>query len=553
MKFLELARLYETLEKTSSYITMREILAKFFKKTPKEDLERTAYLTLGQIASQYSDVNIGMADKMAVKSIAKTSKQKEETIYARYKKIGDIGKTAEQYAGKGKLTVKKVFETLHKIAEATGTGSQETKIKLLSGLLTEATPIEARYLARIVIGDLRLGVGDKTVLDALAIAYAKKEARTELEHAYNICPDIGEIAGILAHKGINGIKKIGVKLGVPIQSMLCQRVKALQEIKEKIGYPVVVEEKYDGERMQVHVQNGKVKLYSRRLENITHQFPDIEQAVKKAVKTNCVLDAEVMPVDEKGNLLAFQTLMQRRRKYEIEAYIKKIPVTLFVFDILFLKGKSLIKEPYKKRYAKLKKTLKQTQKIKLALQKACNDSDCIEELFNKTIEHGGEGVVIKNPEGPYQAGVRGWNWVKWKPEYVKGLRDTFDLVIAGAYHGRGRRAGTYGALLCAVYNDKKDTFETFCKLGSGFTDKELAALPKKFKIIKHKPPRLEVSKTMHADVWFDMTKVAEVTGAEITKSPNHTAGYALRFPRFLKWRDKKPEQATTKKEIIQMI
>ncbi len=555
MKFLELAKLYEKLEKTSSYNTMRDILSSFFKKTPKQELEQVAYLTLGQIASQFADVNLGMAAKMAIKSIAMAGNEKEEKVLQQAKKLGDVGKIAELYAGRGNLTVKTVFETLHAIAEASGTGSQDRKITFLAKLLSQATPIEARYLARMVIGDLRLGVGDKTVLDALSIAYTGgKEARKELEQAYHVCPDVGEIARTLAHKGISGIKKIGVKIGVPIQSMLCQRIKDIEQIEKKIGYPVIVDEKYDGERIQVHKEGNKIKLYSRRLEDTSLQFPDIVEAIRKAVKAkNCVIDSEVMPVDSKGNLLPFQTLMQRRRKYEIESYVKKIPVALFAFDLLFVNGKSLIREPYNKRYALLQKFVKQTGKINLAIRKVCNDSDCIEDLFNKTLEHGGEGIVIKNPNGPYQAGTRGWNWIKWKPEYVKGLRDTFDLVVVGAYYGRGRRAGTYGALLCAVYNEQKDRFDTFCKLGTGFTDKELFALPKRFKKIDHKPARLEITKFMTPDVWFDPRTVVEVTGAELTKSPNHTAGYALRFPRFLRWREKTPEEATTLKEILKLI
>jgi DNA ligase-1 len=482
-------------------------------------------------------------------------KQREETVLRQAKKLGDLGKTAEQYAGRGNLTVKTVFETLHKIAEAAGAGSQEKKATLLANLLKQASKIEARYLARIVLGDLRLGVGDKTILDALAIAYAGgKEARKELEQAYHVCPDVGVIARTIARKGIKKIRQIDVEIGIPIQSMLCQRIKDIEEVGKKMGYPVVVEEKYDGERIQVHKKGNSIKLYSRRLEDITPQFPDVIEAAKKAVKAkNCVLDSEVMPVDAKGNLLPFQILMQRRRKHEIEKYIKKIPVALFVFDILYLNGKSLLREPYKKRYDLLQKNMKETKEVKFTLRKTCSDSECIEDLFNKTVEHGGEGVVIKNLAGQYEAGVRGWNWIKWKPEYVKGLRDTFDLVVVGAYFGRGRRAGTYGALLCAAYNDKKDRFETFCKLGSGFTDKELAGLPKKLKKITHKPARLEVSKAMQPDVWFDPRIVVEVTGAEITKSPNHTLGYALRFPRFLRWREKKPEQATTAKEILKMV
>ncbi len=555
MKFNELARLYEKLEKTSSYNTMREILSTFFKHVSKDEIKQVSYLTLGSIASHFADVNLGMAEKMVVKAIAQAGRQKEEIVFRQYKKTGDIGITAENYAGKGGLSVKTVFETFHKIVLATGTGSQDKKIALLAGLLKQASPIEARYLARIILGDLRLGVGDKTVLDALAVAYTgRKEAREQLEHAYNICPDVGLIAETLVKKGLKSVERIGVEIGIPIQSMLCQRIKDIEEVQNKMGYPVIVEEKYDGERIQVHKQGSKIKLYSRRLEDITLQFPDIVEAVKKAIKAkNCVLDSEVMPVDAKGNLLPFQILMQRRRKYEVESYVKKIPVALFAFDLLFVNGKSLIHEPYRKRYQQLQRIVRRTNKIHLALQKTCNDADCIEDLFNKTVEHGGEGIVIKSLNGHYQAGVRGWNWIKWKPDYVKGLRDTFDLAVVGAYHGRGRRAGTYGALLCAVYNEKKDQFETFCKLGSGFTDKTLAELPKKFKKTDHKPARLVITKAMTPDVWLEPKIIVEVTGAEITKSPNHSSGYALRFPRFLRWREKKPEQATTTKEILRMV
>jgi len=554
MKFLELARLYETLEKTSSYLAMREILSKFLKKTSKTEIGKVSYLTLGQIASHFADVNLGMAEKMVVRSIAKAGKEEEHIVFQRYKKLGDIGKAAEEYPGKGSLNVDTVFKTLHEIAKATGTGSQDKKIKLLADLLSKSSSIEARYLARIVLGDLRLGVGDKTVLDALAIAYASREARIQLEEAYNICPDVGLIAETLVRKGLKGVEQIGVELGVPIQSMLCQRIKKIADVKIKMGYPVLVEEKYDGERIQVHKKGVKIKLYSRRLEDITEQFPDVVEAVRKSVKArNCVLDTEVMPVDAKGNLLPFQILMQRRRKYHVQEYIKKIPVVLFAFDILYLNGKSLIKQPYEKRYELLKKSIAESNKIKFTLRKVCQDADCIEDIFNKTVELGGEGVVIKNLSGEYEAGARGWNWIKWKPEYVKGRRDTFDLVVVGAYYGKGRRAGGYGALLCAVYNSKNDTFETFCKLGSGFTDKELLGLLKKFKKVEKKPARVEVKKEMEPDVWFEPKIIVEVLGAEITKSPNHACGYALRFPRFLNWRDKKAEQATSKKEILKMV
>jgi DNA ligase-1 len=565
--FRDLTAAYEQLEKTSSGNALRAILADLFKRTPKDEIDKVAYLTLGQIASEYADVNIGMAEKMVLKAVAVAAQKDESTVVQLYKKRGDIGIVAEELVGRKRkdLAVKEVFDTLHKIAAATGTGSQERKISLLAELLKNASAREARYLARIVQGNLRLGVGDKTVLDALCITFTgSKAAKKEVEYAYNICPDVGIIARTIATKGLAGIRRIGVELGVPIQMMLCQRVKDLNAVPGKMGIPFAVEEKYDGERIQVHKRGTLVTLYSRRLENITAQFPDIVEAVKKNVKAkDCVIEGEAMPVDKEGNLLPFQVLMQRRRKYEIGEYVKKIPVCLFVFEILYHEGESLIREPYAKRYALLQKIIKESDRIKFALRSICKDPDCAEEFFNTTVQRGGEGIVIKSlrPDSDYQAGVRGWNWVKWKPEYVKGLRDTFDLVVVGAYRGRGRRAGTYGAVLCAAYNNTADRFETFCKLGSGFSDKDLAELPGRFRKFetKQKPARLEVSKLMIPDVWFTPAVVVEVTGAEITRSPNHTCGLekgqglALRFPRFLRYRpEKKPEQATTVNEIVRM-
>ncbi len=565
--FKDLAETFEELEKTSSGNALRRILAGLFKKASKKEIDKVAYLTLGRIASDFSDINLGMAEKMVLRAVSVAANKEQAAVSALYKKLGDIGLVAEQLVGRKRkdLTITEVFETLHKIAAASGAGSQEQKVSFFAGLLRNASAREARYLARIVQGNLRLGVGDKTVLDSLCITFTgSKEAKKEIEHAYTISPDVGVIARTIATKGLAGIRKIGVTLGIPIQMMLCQRIKDLDELPEKMGVPFAVEEKYDGERIQAHKTGNKVVLYSRRLENITAQFPDIVEAVRKNVKAkDCVIEGEAMPVDKKGNLLQFQVLMQRRRKHGIEEYVKKIPVCLFVFEMIYYNGKSLIREPYPKRYELLRKNIKESDKIKLALRIICDNPDCAEELFNTTVQRGGEGIVVKSlrPDSTYEAGVRGWHWVKWKPEYVKGLRDTFDLVIVGAYKGKGRRAGVYGALLCAAYNEASDRFETFCKLGSGFTDKDLEELPKKMKKyeVSHKPSLLEVSKLMTPDVWFEPAVVIEVTGAEITRSPNHTCaiekgqGFALRFPRFLRYRpEKSAEQATTTKEILRM-
>ncbi len=564
MKFSELSAAYEELEKTDSGNELRAILSSLFRRVSASEIDQVAYLTLGRIANDYTDVNLGMAAKMVLRAVAEAANADVAEVNALYKKRGDIGVVAEELVGRKRkeLSVGEVFATLHRIAESSGAGSQDKKTSLLAGLLRNASAREARYLARIVQGNLRLGVGDKTVLDALCIRFTgSKEAKKEVDHAYTICPDVGVIAKTIATKGIAGIRRIGVRLGIPIQMMLCQRVKDLNAIPSKMGVPFAVEEKYDGERIQVHKRGNVITLYSRRLENITAQFPDIVSAIQKQVKArDCVLEGEAMPVDKDGNLLPFQVLMSRRRKHGIAEYVKKIPVCLFVFEMLYANGTSLIHDAYPKRYALLQKSVKQNKQIQLALRKVCRTPDEAEEFFNTTVQRGGEGIVVKSlrADSSYQAGMRGWNWVKWKPEYVSGLRDTFDLVIVGAYSGRGRRAGLYGALLCAAYNSTADRFESFCKLGTGFSDKDLAEIPKKFRRYEalHKPARVDVSKAMTPDVWFTPAIVVEVGGAEITKSPNHPCGggLALRFPRFLRYRtEKKPEQATTTKEILKML
>ncbi len=561
MLFLKLAQLYEHLEKITSGNSMRELIAKFFQITNTQEIKKVAYMTIGQISPQYCKINLGLADKMVLRAIAQASKQKIESVTKEYKQLGDAGLAAQKFVGKKRhdLTITEVFDSLHKIAKSTGARSQEKKIDLLSELFENASPIEAKYIARIALATLRLGVGDMTVLDSLAIAFTgTKHAKKELQIAYNTCPDIGIIAKTIATNGICGIRKIGTIIGRPIQMMLAQRVSNFEQVKEKIQGEICAEEKYDGERVQVHKKGNKITLYSRRLEDITLEFPEIVNEIKKNIKAkNCIIEGECVAVDEKGNLLPFQIVMQRKRKYDILEYIKKVPVCFYVFDILNLNGKSCINKTYPKRRALIERLIKETNKIQLAKRIVSFDLDDIEEFFNKTIERGGEGIIAKScaKDSVYTPGKRGWLWIKWKKDYVKKIADTFDFVVVGAFFGRGKRAGSYGALLCAAYNPTKDIFETVCKLGCGFTDVQLLELLKIFKKheVKTKPARVIVNKILEPDVWIEPAIVVEVLGAELTKSPSHTAGLALRFPRFIRYRqDKKPEQATTNKELIAM-
>jgi DNA ligase-1 len=454
------------------------------------------------------------------------------------------------------------------MARASGSGAVDTKISLLAGLLADATPKEAKYIMRTVTGNLRLGIADMTVLDALAIAYGGgKEARELIERAYNISSDLGRVAKSVAEKGLEGIKKFQVLIGEPIRPMLAERLSSPEEILEKLGGKCIAEYKYDGERIQIHKKGSEIILFSRRLENISSQYPDAIELVRNHVKAkDAILEAECVAVDtDTGEMKPFQELMHRRRKYGIEEAIKEYPVSLFIFDALYVDGEDLTLEPYPVRRKALEKAIIEGERVKTAKYIVTGDVKELEKFFLEAIEEGCEGLVCKSvaEDSIYQAGARGWLWIKYKRDYKSEMTDTVDLVAVGAFYGRGKRAGTYGAMLLAAYNPESDTFETVTKCGTGFTDEDLAKLPGMMQkhVIPHKHPR--VNSMLEADVWFEPSVVLEILGAEITLSPIHTcamdairkgSGLAIRFPRFTgNYRlDKAAEDATTVNEIVEM-
>ncbi|NLD64938.1 MAG: ATP-dependent DNA ligase, partial [Crenarchaeota archaeon] len=467
-----------------------------------------------------------------------------------------------------KLTVEQVYASLEKMAKISGSGAVDTKLALLSGLLTDASPQEAKWLIRTVTGNLRLGLADMTVLDALAIAYGGgKETRGLIERAYNISSDLGRVASVVAESGIEGIKKFQVMVFEPIRPMLAERLGVPEEILEKFGGKFVAEYKYDGERVQAHKSGDKVELYSRRLENISSQYPDVVDLIRGQVAAKeAILEAECVAIDlETGDLRPFQELMHRRRKYGVKTAVEQYPISLFVFDLLYVDGLDLTQDAFSKRRVNLEKIIKESDRIKPACQKLVKDTRELEEFFEEAIEEGCEGLMCKSisKDSVYQAGSRGWLWIKYKRDYRSEMTDTVDLVVVGAFHGRGKRAGAYGTLLLATYNPEDDTFETVTKCGTGFTDKDLSELYEKLQ--KHLVPKKNsrVKSTLEADVWFEPFLVLEILGSEVTLSPIHLAaldsirkgsGLAIRFPRFTgKYRtDKNPEDATTSKEIVEM-
>jgi len=576
LRYQLVADAYERIEGTTKRLEMTDLLVDLLKKTPKELIDKIVYLTQGKLYPDFMGVEIGVAEKLAVRAVARATGRREKEVLDDLKKTGDLGETAQKFLEKRlqallfykPLTVEAVYRTLDKMAKASGPGSMDQKINLLTGLLTNATPKEAKYIIRTVTGKLRLGIADMTVLDALAIAYGGgKEARAELERAYNISSDLGRVAKVLVESGLEGIRKFKVSLGEPIRPMLAERLSSPGEILEKLGGKCIAEYKYDGERIQAHKDGSHVILFSRRLENITGQYPDAVELIRSHLKPErAIIEAECVAVDpDTGEMRPFQELMHRRRKYGIKEAIEEYPVSLFAFDVLYVDGKDLTLEPYPIRHEFLEKIVEEGDRFKIAHYLVTDNPEDLERFFQEAIENGCEGLVCKavSEDSIYQAGARGWLWIKYKRDYKSEMTDTVDLVVVGAFHGRGKRAGTYGALLLAAYNKENDTFETVCKCGSGFTDEDLKKIPEMMKPheIAHRHPR--VNSALEADVWFEPKVVIEVIGAEITLSPTHTcamgrvregSGLAIRFPRFTgNYRlDKAPEDATTVDEILKM-
>ena len=576
MKYSLMADAYEKIEATTKRLEMTDYLVEFLKKTPKDAIDKVAYLTQGKLYPDFVGIEIGVAEKLAIRAVARATGRSEKEIEENMKKTGDLGETTQKFLEKKTqvtffqetLTVEKVYDTFDKMARSTGAGSMDQKINLLAGLLSNATLKEAKYIIRTVTGELRLGIADMTVLDALAIAYGGgKEAREDIERAYNISSDLGRVAKTVAEKGIESIRKFKVSIGEPIRPMLAERLGSPQEILEKLGGRCIAEFKYDGERVQAHKKGNEVILFSRRLENIKEQYPDAVELVKKYVKAKeTIIEAEIVAIDpDTGEMRPFQELMHRRRKYGIKRAMEEYPVSLFVFDTLSVDGQDLTQKTYPFRHKMLEKIIEKSDRVRLAEYLITDNANELEKFFEKAVENGCEGVVCKSikEDSVYQAGARGWLWIKYKRDYKSEITDTVDLVIVGAFHGRGKRGGTYGAILLAAYDPEEDEFETVTKCGTGFKDEDLAKLPKMMEKhwLLHKSPR--VNSSLEADVWFEPKVVIEVIGAEITLSPIHTAaidairkgsGLAIRFPRFTgNYRlDKAAEDATTVKEIIEM-
>jgi DNA ligase-1 len=576
MFYSELTDIYQRIEATTKRLEMIDHLIELFQKTPSEIMDKIIYLTQGKVQPDFIGLELGVAEKLTMRALSKATGFVEAEAEKKMIILGDLGLVAEELVENKKqtalfserLSIEKVYTSFFKIAKATGNKSQDLKFKLIAELIHDSEPIEAKYIVRSLTGKIRLGVADMTILSALSQAFASKEDTKLIEHIYNIYPDLGLLGKTLSLEGLDGLHKFKMSVGIPIRQMLAERLNSLEEILEKLGGECIFEYKYDGLRVQAHILPDKVSLFSRHLEEISDQFPDVQEILLNSVQAdNAILEGECVPINiETGELLPFQMVSRRRgRKYELESAIQDFPIKLFLFDCLFLNSEDITEKPLLTRRDELKRIITPTDRVELSTLIKTGNQEEAEQFFMKSLEAGCEGLMAKNidEDSFYRSGSRGWHWIKYKREYKSEIDDTLDLVIVGAFAGRGRRSGVYGALLMAVYNKSTDQFETICKLGTGFTDEMLENISEMLKNhkLEHIHPR--VKSDMSADYWIEPKYVFEVLGAEISFSPIHTcaygslksdAGLAIRFPRFTgRIRDdKSAEDATSTEEIINM-
>ena len=552
MKFSVLSDSLEKMEKTSKRLELTGILVELLKKTPNEIIAKVIYLIQGKLKPNFEGVELGIAEKLVIRAISKSAGVTIKKIEDDYNDGGDLGitvsnilkqKTQTTFSAET-ITLERVYETLLKISTLQGKGSQDMKIKYISSLLNDATPEESKFILKILLGTMRLGVAENTVMDALAIAFTNsKENRELVENAYNVSSDLGKVSEVLAQDGLDGLLKFNVSLFSPIRPMLADRVKSEEEAVKRIENEFAAEYKLDGERVQIHIQDDKVILFSRSLENITNYYPDIVEKISDTINAdNGIFEAEIVAINANtGNFLPFQELMHRRRKHKLDQAITNYPITVNFFDILYHNGNELLNYSYNERRKNLEDVIKENEFAKLIPMSIVNNTTDISDVLENSINSGCEGLMLKVLNANYRAGSRGSNWLKLKREYQNELGDSLDLVVVGAFFGRGRRTGKYGTLLLSTYDSENDSFPTICKVGTGFTDENLDQLFQILsnKVILKKNPRVESS--IESDIWFEPELVLEVVASEITLSPIHKTGlnlirkdtgFALRFPKF---------------------
>ena len=534
MEYSELVRVYFELEKTTKKLEKTEIIAEFLKHINKEEIRNIVYLLGGKVFPEYDERKIGMSFRLVLKVIANSSGNSVNDVEKLWKDLGDLGKVAEQLMKKRKqmtltrseLTIKKVIENIRKLAEFTGEGTVDRKINLIVELLNSSNAEESRFIIATILEELRVGVSTGIIRDALAKLFNIDVE--EIEKAYNLTTDYGEVAELLKEHGVKSLEKISLKPGIPIKSMLSVIAENIEEAFEALGKPAQFEFKLDGFRVSIH-KDKDIKIFTRNLEDVTKQFPDIVKFVKENVKAkNFILDCEAVTYDKKTKEhLPFQTISQRiKRKYDIYEMVEKFPVELNVFDVIYSNGRSLINEPLSKRREILESIIKQIHgKIVLTKKLVTDDEKKAKKFFEESLKNGNEGVMIKNINSNYVSGRYVNGWMK-----LKNILEPLDLVVVRAEYGNGKRVKwiTSYTIACKSGNELLEVGKVSTGVkekGEGLTYNEMTKMLKPL-IVKEDGKEVTVKPKIIIEVGYE----------EIQKSPSYTSGFALRFPRILRYR-----------------
>ena len=527
MSYIKMVDVYEALDSTTKRLEKTSILAEFFadigEKNPKL-LPIVTLLSLGRVFPTWSEQELGIGSKLLMKAIALVVGVKPEDVEDMQRDAGDIGQAAQKLFMKKKqatlftraLTIEKVYSNMVKIADISGSRAQSKKLEILRELLSSASPTEAKYITRTVIEELRVGVGEGTIRDALAQAFGvNKEV---VERAHMLTNDLGLVAEVSKEEGVEGLQKLTLKPGKPVKPMLAQLSPGIATSIMEMGW-ALCETKYDGIRVQIHRLGNEVNIFTRRLENISNALPEIVEYIRKSLPSeDFIVEGEII-VTRDGKPISFQYILQRvRRKYDIERMRDEVPLKLYLFDVLYYKV-PLIDAPFEKRRNVLESIVNISgDKIQLSRQVKVTPESLkdAEDLFNESINGGHEGIMIKDPNAPYMPGIRGKKMLKFKAE-----PETLDLVVVGGTYGRGKRAHLIGSYLLAA-RDENNELRTLAYAATGLDDKTLLEL--------HELTEPLITSKIGRQVKFTPHIILEVAYSEIVKSPEYESGYSLRFP-----------------------
>lgn len=565
MTFNEFASYLSDLEGITSRIKIRDFLANLIAKIDSDETEKASYLLTGLLGPSFKAAPIGIGDKFVARAISSSLGIEIEDVSKMNRDLGDFGSTYKKLKDESATneldegpSINEVFDTLFDISQLSGDNSQDEKIEALSNLLSKLNGPAAGFVIRMVLGQLRLGFSEKTIIDSLCVAFGDIKDKKGLVHAYNLAPDIGLLAKAVRQNGSFYVaQNASPILGIPIEPMLAQRLSDTHQIVKKMG-EVAIEPKFDGLRAQIHIDKKQKRLwiYTRNLKEISHMFPEAYSLIDYLKGESAIIDSEAVGVSE-DIMLDFQTTMKRRRKHDVSLFSEQIPITFQLFDIMMLDGKSLVKETYIKRREFLSNAIDKNDTFKVDEFTTTSNALEIAQKHKSLLEKGLEGAMIKKTNSHYVSGRLGWNWVKIKEEAGKSgkLMDTVDCVIMGYSMGSGKRASLgLGQILVGIKDG--DDIKTITKVGTGLSDELLTSLSQELNGISvdQKPDLYKCHKDLYPDVWVRPQLVVEVAADNITKSPKHTAGYAMRFPRLVKLRpDKGVDNITTLSEVKKLI